>query len=96
MRILVDTNILVRSVERRHPLMRAARQALRSLTQQGNELCVAAQNIAEFWNVCTRRAEVNGLGNSIAATDRLTARIEPSLHCCPTRLRFFSIGGGWS
>lgn len=31
MRILVDTNVLVRSIERNHPLMRTARQALRSL-----------------------------------------------------------------
>ena len=45
MRILVDTNILIRSVERRHPLMHVARQALRALVQQENELCVAPQNV---------------------------------------------------
>lgn len=76
MRILVDTNILIRSVQRRHPLMQSARQALKSLNAEGNELCVTSQNIAEFWNVCTRPADVNGLGYSIGATDRLTARIE--------------------
>jgi predicted nucleic acid-binding protein len=76
MRVLVDTNILVRAVQRNHPLMRTARQALRSLVQDGEELCVAYQNIAEFWNVCTRPADANGLGNSIGATDRLTSRIE--------------------
>jgi len=76
MPVLVDTNILVRAVQRNHPLMRTARQALRSLVQDGEELCVTYQNIAEFWNVCTRPADANGLGNSIAATDRLTSRIE--------------------
>jgi predicted nucleic acid-binding protein len=89
MRILVDTNILVRAVERRHPLMRMARQALRSLVQQGNELCVAPQNIAEFWNVCTRPVEVNGLGNSIAATDRLAARIETFFTLLPDSMETF-------
>jgi len=64
------------AVQRNHPLMRTARNALRSLVQNGEELCVAAQNIAEFWNVCTRPADVNGLGSSIASTDRLTSRIE--------------------
>jgi predicted nucleic acid-binding protein len=76
MPVLVDTNILVRAVQRNHPLMDTARLALRSLVQNGEELCVTWQNIAEFWNVCTRPADVNGLGNSIAATDRLTSRIE--------------------
>ena len=70
MRVLVDTNILVRVVQRNHPLVRAARQALRSLVEEGDELCVTWQNIAEFWNVRTRPADANGLGNSIAAADR--------------------------
>jgi len=93
MPILVDTNILVRSVQRNHPLMRAARQSVRSLIQNGEELCVTHQNIAEFWNVCTRPAEVNGLGNSIAATDRLTARIEIFSPSCQTHTRRFGNGG---
>lgn len=89
MRVLVDTNILVRSVERNHPLMRAARQSLRSLIQQGHEPCIAPQNIAEFWNVCTRPFEANGLGNSIAATDRLTSRIETFFTVLPDSMEIF-------
>ena len=76
MRILVDTNPLVRSVEHAHPLKRTARIALVRLYQQGHELCVAPQNISEFWNVCIRPAERNGLGNTVVATDRLVSRIE--------------------
>lgn len=76
MPVLVDTNVLVRAVQRNHPLMQTARQALRTLVQNGEELCVTYQNIAEFWNVCTRPVEANGLGNAVSATDRLTARIE--------------------
>jgi predicted nucleic acid-binding protein len=62
MPVLVDTNILVRAVERRHPLMRTARLALLALVRNGEELCVTPQNLAEFWNVCTRPVSLNGLG----------------------------------
>jgi predicted nucleic acid-binding protein len=75
-KILIDTNVLVRSVERAHPLLRVARNALRHLYEQDDELFVTPQNVSEFWNVCTRPIEVNGLGNSIEVTDRLTLRIE--------------------
>lgn len=90
MRVLVDTNVLVRAVERRHPLMPIARQALQLLVEKGGELCVAPQNIAEFWNVCTRPVEVRGLGNSIAATDRLTARIENLFTILPDTAEVFA------
>jgi predicted nucleic acid-binding protein len=60
MPVLVDTNILVRAVERRHPLMRTARRALLALVRNGEELCVTPQNIAEFWNACTRPVNLNG------------------------------------
>jgi hypothetical protein len=46
MRVLVDTNILVRSVQRNHPLMRVARNALRTVYQQGNELYLTTQNMS--------------------------------------------------
>ena len=89
--VLVDTNILVRSVQRNHPLMRTARQSLRLLVEQGEELCVTPQNIAEFWNACTRPVGVNGLGNSIAATDRLASRIETFFTVVPDSIEAFRV-----
>jgi predicted nucleic acid-binding protein len=89
MKILVDTNILVRAVQRTHPLMRMARNALRTLYQQGNELYVTPQNISEFWDVCTRPVDVNGLENSIAGTDRLTSRIETFFTVLPDSVEAF-------
>jgi len=88
-RILVDTNVLVRSVERGHPSMRTARDSLRRLYEEGHELCVTPQNIAEFWNVCTRPVKVNGLGNGIPATDRLASRIEGMFSILPDSLDSF-------
>jgi len=88
-RILVDTNVLVRSVEGAHPLMRIARDSLRHLYEEGHELCVTPQNVAEFWNVCTRPAKLNGLGNGIPATDRLASRIESLFTILPDSLDTF-------
>lgn len=76
MRILVDTNVLMRSVEHANPLMRPARQTLKRLLKDGNELCIAPQIIAEFWSVCTRPVSSGGLDQLIRATDRLVSRIE--------------------
>jgi predicted nucleic acid-binding protein len=63
-RYLVDTNILLRFVNRRDPLHTAVRAAIRALRQRGDHLCVAPQNCVEFWNVATRPVDRNGFGLS--------------------------------
>lgn len=47
-----------------------ARLALVSLLRGDHFLYLTAQNIAEFWNVCTRPVDVKGLGLSIEGTNR--------------------------
>ena len=89
MKILIDTNVLVRSVERAHSLSRIARDGLRHLYQQSHELYVATQNISEFWNVCTRPTKLNGLGNTIEATSRLTTRLESFFTILPESMDTF-------
>jgi predicted nucleic acid-binding protein len=64
MRVLVDTNILLRSAQPNHPLCSQATHAVSKLLRQKDSVFFCAQNIAEFWNVATRPAEVNGLGLS--------------------------------
>lgn len=91
MKALVDTNIIVRSVQRSHPHMRLARTALRKLYEQGYELCVTQQNVVEFWNACTRPTNVNGLGHSIAEADRLTSHIETLFTLLPDSLEAFHV-----
>lgn len=66
MRYLVDTNVLLRSVEENHPLNDVAIEAVQTLLAQGEELCIMPQNLIEFWAVATRPASVNGLGLSPA------------------------------
>ncbi len=71
MLILVDSGVLLRLMERADPQHAVIRQAVRTLTGRGDELAAGFQNIAEFWNVCTRPATSRGgLGLDIIETDR--------------------------
>ena len=65
MAILVDTNILLRSVQPDHPMHASAVRALAALLEREESLVVAIQNLAEFWNAATRPEASNGLGFSI-------------------------------
>ncbi|MBI3945315.1 MAG: type II toxin-antitoxin system VapC family toxin [Armatimonadetes bacterium] len=62
MRVLLDTNILLRHVNRADPQHEVVRLAVRHLTANGWDLCIAPQSIFEFWVVATRPPDVNGLG----------------------------------
>lgn len=47
------------------------------------ELCFSLQNIAEFWNVCTRPPERNGYGLTVAETNRRVNSIERAITFMP-------------
>ena len=76
MRVLVDTNILLRAIQHDSPLCDPARKALKLLHRQGHELCLTPQNVKEFWNACTRPTDNNGLGISIPGAERHTRLLE--------------------
>jgi predicted nucleic acid-binding protein len=59
---LLDTNVLLRSIEAGSPQQEAARQALERLAQGEEMLYIAPQNLIEFWAVVTRPLAANGLG----------------------------------
>jgi predicted nucleic acid-binding protein len=79
---LVDTNILLRLLQPRDPDYRLVRAALEELRSRGARLCYTPQNMAEFWNVCTRPVERNGFGLSIPETDG-RARLLESVFTVP-------------
>jgi len=60
MRYLLDTGILVRIPHRTDPLHQQVRLAISHLTTSGHTLLTTRQNMAEFWNVCTRPASARG------------------------------------
>jgi predicted nucleic acid-binding protein len=83
MRVLVDTNILLRSAQPHHPLCSQATFAVAKLLRQKDSVFFCAQNIAEFWNVATRPADRNGLGYSHEEVLGEVASIEGSLSLLP-------------
>ena len=80
MDVLIDTNILVRRINRHDPQYRDARDALKAIEARGDRICVAPQNIIEFWNVATRPADRNGLSLTPEVANRVAGRIEESFH----------------
>lgn len=74
--ILVDTNVLLRSVETDHSQHYAARHSIAELLASGNRLCILPQNVIEFWGVATRSVEKNELGWSTDKTDAEVSGLE--------------------
>ncbi len=54
----------------------AAVATLRRLKRAKSILCIAPQNLIEFWAVATRPVENNGLGRSIVEAEKELARLK--------------------
>ncbi len=65
MRILIDTNILVRVMQLNSPQRDIASRAIGTLRGEQHELHTVPQVLYEYWAVATRSAEHNGLGFSV-------------------------------
>lgn len=76
MSYLVDTNVLLRSVDLTHPMNPDAANAIKTLRGRGEQLHIVPQNLIEFWNVYTRPTERNGLGRSVAETQAEVNRLK--------------------
>ena len=61
-RILLDTNVVLRWLERGAREHAVVVEAIRRLTLQGTQLVLAPQVLIEFWVVATRPVEANGFG----------------------------------
>jgi predicted nucleic acid-binding protein len=77
---LVDTNVLLRLAQSDSPEHATIRRCTEILWAQGANLFYTSQNLAEFWNVCTRPAERNGFGFSISEADDRASLIEAKLN----------------
>jgi len=64
--MLVDTSVLIRTLQPHHSLYVPADRAIRLLPERGNELHIVAQNLIELWAVATRPLAENGLGLTAA------------------------------
>jgi predicted nucleic acid-binding protein len=88
---LVDTNILLRLSLIDDPLHRLIKVSISELNGQGAGLYFSLQNIAEFWNVCTRPAERNGYGLAIAEAGEFVEQLERTLSFLPDSDRVYTI-----
>ena len=67
-RYLVDTNVLLRTVQMDSEGADLALSAVSALFARSEALFVTPQVIIEFWAVATRPVDVNGLGLTPAVT----------------------------
>src|SRR6202011_1534488 len=57
-----------------------------AILRNGGALCYTSQNVAEFWNACTRPVDRNGYGLSPQDTDRRARFFEEKLRLLPDNL----------
>src|SRR5579862_6223647 len=85
MSCLADTNVLLRYVQQNHEMHQAAFGALDLLIRRGETVAIVPQSIAEFWNVCTRPSNQNGLAiGAVNTKSSGSIFLEPSR--CLTRI----------
>ena len=83
---MVDSNVLLRWVKpdnRDYPLVVSAIDIILGL---GAQLCYTSQNVAEFWNTCTRPVDRNGYGLTPQETDLRARFFEDNLRLLPDSL----------
>lgn len=81
---LVDTNVILCSLDRGAVHHALARDAGRRLRARGETLCFTLQSLTEFWSVCTRPlAARGGLGLEIQETARRARLISRQLELLP-------------
>lgn len=80
MRILVDTNVLLRMAHGRHPHTPLATAALETLLAAGHDLRIVPQVLYEYWSVATRSADHNGLGLAVAVVSADVERFKTTFN----------------
>jgi predicted nucleic acid-binding protein len=83
---LVDSNILLRWVKPDHSDYPAIVAAVDTILRHDGVFCYTSQNVAEFWNACTRPVDRNGYGLSPQDTDRRARFFEERLRLLPDSL----------
>lgn len=76
MKVLLDTNILLRRMEPTSPHHPLVTGALAKLTAQGATFHLVSQNFYELWVTLTRPVSVNGLGKTTAEAAALLSGLE--------------------
>ncbi len=83
---LLDSNVLLRWVKPDHSDYPAIVSATDAILRRHGLLCYTSQNVAEFWNACTRPVDRNGYRLSPQDTDRRARSFEERLRLLPDSL----------
>jgi predicted nucleic acid-binding protein len=83
---LVDSNVLLRWVKPDDRDYSLIVSAIDATLQRGAVFCYTSQNVAEFWNTCTRPVDRNGYGLSPQEADRRARFFENKLWLLPDSL----------
>src|SRR4051812_43193721 len=89
--MLIDTSILVRTLQPHHSLYPLATRAIERLLEEGRELHVVAQNFIELWVVATRPVKENGLGMSAEATAAEVERLKNMFALLPENAAIYLV-----
>lgn len=76
MSYLLDTNILLRTINPHDPKHIITAAAIDTLNARRERIVIAPQNLIEFWNVCTRPSNKNGLGFTLKKTQTKVDRLK--------------------
>lgn len=79
---LVDTNLLLRLLQPEQPHYEPAKSTIRALLSDQQCLVIVPQVSAEFWNVCTRPKDKNGLGLDRAQAKKRLEDYEKTFTLC--------------
>jgi len=83
MSYVVDSNILLRTIQPSHAMYPEATRAVGNLLQRGEVIHVLPQNLYEVWVVATRPVANNGLGLSVQDASREINGIESHFNFLP-------------
>lgn len=74
MRILLDTNVILRLGDKGHAMHGDALAAVERLDADGHDTVIVPQVLYEYWVVATRPAEQNGLGMAATMADQAVSQ----------------------
>jgi len=93
---LVDTNVLLRSIQQTDPMHADAKRATAALTRQDQQLSIVAQNLIEFWAVATRPQLTMVLPFRLTKLPDTSSRSREYSRCWLILPIYFSNGNGSS
>jgi predicted nucleic acid-binding protein len=90
MAYLIDTNVLLRTLQPADSDYLMAVQAVDALFDQNEDVYVTPQNLIEFWSVATRPQVQNGLGLTSQQISEQLEALEAIFHLLPENPQIYA------